>query len=392
MGSEAVDSLLSSFMCVSSSCVLFSIVLPRAVVVVVVAAVIVSADREEETERQRRPATKREKQVRQTTQQQGGNKDTRTNEKEGEASLVAFSSFVCLLRSLSDSHPLDRSDSAVDGDSSSGPVRNQRRNDRSSGSRRSDVPYSRGVDRSSSGGSWVRDGGVASASYELPASAPPAQIVTQQFGAVTSSMLGDTVRLANLDSNITEDDLRAVFGKIGSIRSVQINYTAQGQCIGTAEVQFANPGSAQHAVSVLDQAEVDGRIMYVQLVGNLGFAPSRAPQVRRRDDRRGDERRGDDRRGGDRRDDDRRGGERRDDRRGGERRQGGRDGRQGGGERRTGGAGGKGGRGGRQERAEVKPEDLDAEMDAYRSATSAAPAAAAAAAPAAESSAPAAME
>lgn len=236
-------------------------------------------------------------------------------------------------------------------ESSGGAVRNQRRQDRSD-TRRAD-PYGRG-DRSrgpSGDGAWSRDRGEA----------PRPQTVQR--------IIGDTVRLSNLASGTTEDDLRFIFEKVGVIQRAQVNFNAQGQCNGTAEVQFATNMAADEAVKQLDQAEIDGRIMYVHLVGQV-VAASLPIVARRRDGARDDGR-------DTRRDDDRRG-QRDGNRDGGNRREP-RPERPAGGEKRGAAAAGgnQAGKSARPEKKEVTLADLDSEMDNWHKA---APTAAAAAA------------
>jgi hypothetical protein len=243
------------------------------------------------------------------------------------------------------------------------------------------TPFQRDYAYPSEGESWSRGFGasVAPASKAAPAAA---------------GIVGDTVRLSNLSTDLREDDLRYIFDKIGPIRGITIHFDAHQRSLGTAEIQFGSNAAAQAAVANLDQAEVDGRIMYVHLVGQVVVQPTVVPSSYARrggyDDDRDDRRGGDSRRdGGNRRDDrrdDRRGGGGDDRRGGGERQQrpaqqqreggGGRQGggRQGGG-RQGGaaggaGAGGEGGKkkGGREARPEAKAEDLDAEMDNWHAA------------------------
>jgi len=243
----------------------------------------------------------------------------------------------------SSAHPLDRTR-----DGGSGPIRRDRGS--RGGNRDRDAPYSR------SGGRGGFDLAAAAPFYPpMPMPMPP-----------PAKIVGDTVRLSNLDPGVNEDDLRYIFSKIGTIRRLAVHYDSSGRSLGTGEITFASQSAAETAVRDLDQAEVDGRIMYVTLVGQvqpvvtppitvpLAYAPTvvqRGGGGRRDDrDRDRDRDRGG-RRGGDRDRDRDRG---RDDRRGG--------GGRGGGRRRGGGGGGGGGR---KERPAASATDLDAEMDSY---------------------------
>jgi THO complex subunit 4 len=170
-------------------------------------------------------------------------------------------------------------------------------------------------------------------------------------------IIGDTVRVSNLDPRNGEEELRYIFDKIGPITRINVYFDQSGRSTGTAEVQFGTNIAAENAVKQLDQAEVDGRLMYVQLVGQIVQASTPVVQ-RRRDGARDDGHDGRD--GGDRRRDNSRPA------RDGDRREGGgRGGRQQGGERRQGG-GDKPARKPREEKKPVTSEDLDADMDSYR--------------------------
>ena len=102
-------------------------------------------------------------------------------------------------------------------------MRNERRRERAP----RDAPYSRVEGRSE--GAWVRG---ADAFTSVP------------------KIVGDTVRLSNLNTEMTEEDIRYIFDKIGSIRSVTIHYNAQGKSVGTAEIQFSSTAAAALAVEV----------------------------------------------------------------------------------------------------------------------------------------------
>lgn len=168
-------------------------------------------------------------------------------------------------------------------------------------------------------------------------------------------MIGDTIRVSNLDPSNGEEELRYIFENCGPITKINIYYDQTGRSTGTAEVQFGSNLAAETAVKQLDQAEVNGRLMFVQLVGQ--FVQSSVPIVQPRREVGGGADRPQRRDGGDRR----QGGQQR----GNDRREGGRDG---GNERRQGRPQQSGEKKGRQPRQERKPataEDLDADMEDY---------------------------
>lgn len=52
-----------------------------------------------------------------------------------------------------------------------------------------------------------------------------------------------------------------------------MNYNQAGQSLGTATVQFKQSADADRAIIDYDQAEVDGKPMYIKLVGTVSQAP-----------------------------------------------------------------------------------------------------------------------
>jgi THO complex subunit 4 len=67
--------------------------------------------------------------------------------------------------------------------------------------------------------------------------------------------------------------LKDIFEKVGSVKHAQVNYNQNGASLGTAEVKFHSNKDAEQAVAEYDGAEVDGKPMYLKLVGNVVTAP-----------------------------------------------------------------------------------------------------------------------
>lgn len=103
-----------------------------------------------------------------------------------------------------------------------------------------------------------------------------------------------TVHVGNLPYSVNEDLLREKFAEFGEVKSVRIPQNDRGQSKGFGFVEFATKDEADKAIAALNETEMDGRQIRVDISD---------PNARR--ERRGGDR---DRRGGDRRDYDRRGG------------------------------------------------------------------------------------
>jgi RNA recognition motif-containing protein len=84
---------------------------------------------------------------------------------------------------------------------------------------------------------------------------------------------GDTIHVSNLASDVTDEDVREIFERIGTVRSCIVNYTSAGVSTGTATVTFARKSDAEKAVQDYDEAEVDGRMMKLKLIGTIVTAP-----------------------------------------------------------------------------------------------------------------------
>lgn len=72
---------------------------------------------------------------------------------------------------------------------------------------------------------------------------------------------------------MTDDDVKEIFQEIGPVKSCTVNYNASGQSTGTATVVFVRKADAERAVAEFDEAEVDGRVMKLLLVGSVVTAP-----------------------------------------------------------------------------------------------------------------------
>merc|ERR1719228_109438 len=77
------------------------------------------------------------------------------------------------------------------------------------------------------------------------------------------------ITISNLDYEVTEDDVREIFQKIGKVKKAIVHYNAQGQSRGTAIVYFYNNAHCIKAVNEYHQAEVDGRPMYVKAIATV---------------------------------------------------------------------------------------------------------------------------
>jgi len=80
---------------------------------------------------------------------------------------------------------------------------------------------------------------------------------------------GSSILVSNLDTEVSADDVKTIFGALGEVVKAVVNYDKEGNSLGTAEVTFAKSDDAQKAVEEYDGAEVDGRAMYIKVISTL---------------------------------------------------------------------------------------------------------------------------
>jgi len=106
--------------------------------------------------------------------------------------------------------------------------------------------------------------------YERSSYGPRMRGKNRQRGSFTVTGRGGgaaKVTIANLDSEVTDGDIREIFMQVGRVLNAVVNYDPSGRSRGTAEVTFASRQIAAKAVQEYDRAEVDGRPMFLTLVG-----------------------------------------------------------------------------------------------------------------------------
>jgi RNA recognition motif-containing protein len=76
--------------------------------------------------------------------------------------------------------------------------------------------------------------------------------------------LSSKLYVGNLSFSTTEDELRSVFQRYGSVDSVSVITDREtGRARGFAFVEMSEPSSAQEAMRALDGAEIGGRSIKV---------------------------------------------------------------------------------------------------------------------------------
>jgi RNA recognition motif. (a.k.a. RRM, RBD, or RNP domain) len=171
---------------------------------------------------------------------------------------------------------------------SGGPVK--QRGDRDS---RRDEPISRGGRGGGRGGGGAHKGGDREWRHDRAPAAPrqqqiapnpmmagfypgppfmnPAAFFPQQAPVSKAPIsLGAKVLVTNLDKEITAEDLREIFGQVGELKAVSLQFGADNKPKGVAEIVYRHRSGAEQAVREFDGREVDDVRIRVRIIGNDG--------------------------------------------------------------------------------------------------------------------------
>ncbi|XP_051180498.1 THO complex subunit 4A [Lolium perenne] len=115
-----------------------------------------------------------------------------------------------------------------------------------------------------------------------PQQVPPAfGYVAQPMAMVTAPSTGlDTaptkLYISNLDSNVSNEDIKDLFSEMGEIKRYSINYDKSGRSKGTAEVVFSTKAEALAALKKYNNVHLDGKPMKIEVIGTNIEAPAPA--------------------------------------------------------------------------------------------------------------------
>eukprot|EP00123_Amoebidium_parasiticum_P016490 comp23454_c0_seq1/m.39158 comp23454_c0_seq1/g.39158 ORF comp23454_c0_seq1/g.39158 comp23454_c0_seq1/m.39158 type:complete len:269 (-) comp23454_c0_seq1:195-1001(-) len=108
--------------------------------------------------------------------------------------------------------------------------------------------------------------------YNSSYAAPPGP-VGNGFAAPRQGNTATKLLIANLHPRVDDADLRELFGTLGPLVRVAVQYSARGQSLGTAEVVFAYPERAFQAYREYNGLTLDGRPMKLNLVDDERAMP-----------------------------------------------------------------------------------------------------------------------
>lgn len=71
--------------------------------------------------------------------------------------------------------------------------------------------------------------------------------------------------VSNLGDEVTEEDLRELFGSIGPLKKCGLKYDRSGRSVGLADIVYENARDAKTAFEKYKNAKLDGRPMVLEM-------------------------------------------------------------------------------------------------------------------------------
>ncbi|OAQ65812.1 pre-mRNA splicing factor [Pochonia chlamydosporia 170] len=126
-------------------------------------------------------------------------------------------------------------------------------------------------DRKASAKAVAKEGKLLEGKYRLLAKYSDPNRKKNREGAIAE---GREVHISNLDRSATEQDIRAVFGKFGTVKRVNIPLNMAGTNRGFAFLDFENKDQAENAVQELNNTKFRSQILQVEVSKENKVKPS----------------------------------------------------------------------------------------------------------------------
>ncbi|MDR4480174.1 MAG: hypothetical protein R3B37_10590 [Nitrospira sp.] len=103
----------------------------------------------------------------------------------------------------------------------------------------------------------------SSVSHHQPSSAPPSTVSTLSLETGDQQAMGGQVCVDGLPPSVTEEDLRTLFSACGTVVSVEMLPTLNGQFLGIAQVEMARAEEADRAIRALHHTKLGDHTLLV---------------------------------------------------------------------------------------------------------------------------------
>jgi len=101
---------------------------------------------------------------------------------------------------------------------------------------------------------------------QQPVSATPRTVA----GDLRNTLKAQATKLfvSNVEKQITQDELLQLFAGIGTVNSIELHFDKDGKSLGTALVNYGSKASAEVAVSEFNGRMLDGEELLIEVVGS----------------------------------------------------------------------------------------------------------------------------